>query len=53
MRNKFKIYIVVILGVDNGGERKMPWSYIDRIEEELGLVPRVDDKRKKRRLLFF
>jgi hypothetical protein len=31
----------------------MPWSEIDRIEEELGLVPRVDDKKKKRRLLFF
>lgn len=31
----------------------MPWSDIDRIEEELGLVPRIDEKKKRRRLFFF
>lgn len=31
----------------------MPWSDIDKIEEELGLVPRIDEKKKRRRLFFF
>ncbi len=31
----------------------MPWSDIDRIEEELGLMPHVEGKKKKRRLLSF
>ncbi|MEM2507725.1 MAG: hypothetical protein QXF61_11860 [Nitrososphaeria archaeon] len=41
------------MGLDIGGDLKMPWSDIDRIEEELGLVPHLEEKKRKRRLFFF